>query len=535
MSIHIVNTLLLLIFSVLIRALFLFKLETASSDNYAHRWMIAERVLFKNLRQNPMSRSLIHGYRGYPPFSHWLLARFFPDNYTVAGRILNIAYDSVIVGMVYAVIVTILGQEASMTAFAMALVYSTTPLLLPAQPRMLAMGARTFGCLLYNVFFLFYAGYHCSGHMAWLIPCSMITLVIILSSQFAMQALFWSCLFLSVWLGTFAPAAAMVGGILLSLLPCFDGGRLFYRKLKHIAWYVEYLRKSKKETSGVAARNRFRTTIAPLRNILRTPFAAMSGFLSNNSLVILAYSLPIGWLFASLLWTKVAPGLSESFPSGSLLTGMVLAALFAFVLTSLPPLLFLGEAERYFEYGLAALVVLTAHLGWTAGWDMPANALILLTVNMIIVLIGLFISTRRQLKNAFTVADEPQFRELLIFLSSTQKRHIITLPTKFAFKLSTALEGNHLFYFDNVCVPGDGMRYMHEEHVRLHYFRPEPEYFYKRYGIDTMVLSRYFLQQATHYGLQYEQSLHGWTKTFENREYLVYMHEDSAIGEHNAR
>lgn len=514
---------LLFLFSVLLRGLFLLREETTFSDSVAHRWLIHLRRASGDMRQHDVPGSLIKGYRGYPPLMHWMMMRFFPESWEFAAPMLTICADAANVVLMYT-LALLLGMEAE-TAFCLGLILSTTPILLPGSARLSGIGARTLGGLLYSLFLLFLALHLLLGWWWPLLPAVAAALTILISSQFAMQMLVWTCLVLSPLLWTPVPLLLLAAACLLALLPCFDGGRLAYRKVKHFQWYREYLRRNPGTNYGVPARNRWRTTVAPLKNILHTPRLAVRGLLTNNSWAIAAYSLPVGWVLLWLLATG-GPILGQdglwADPAARFLLCVLMATVSAFVLTSLPPLLILGEAERYFEYGAGAMTLLAGLAAARADVNLTLVTPVLVCVNLTVVLLQLFTWLRPQLERRFRRPVSPTFDELASFLQSFSHRRIATLPTKMAFALSPELDASNRYYFDNICVSGEGMEYMHRDHIRLHYLRPEPEYLKANYGIDLLVIDRLALRNAEYLGIDYSELMTQTERIFENDGYLVH-------------
>ena len=115
------------------------------------------------------------------------------------------------------------------------------------------------------------------------------------------------------------------------------------------------------------------------------------------------------------------------------------------------------------------------------------------------------------------------FKSLVDFLKSRRGMRLLSIPTKLNFKIATFLDSaDAQFYYDNISDPSkiNGIKYMEEDHIVLHYVKPDMKYFANKYDINTVVAQKKALRNAETRGINYE--FREEDKLFENDEYVVY-------------
>ncbi|MCK4846048.1 MAG: hypothetical protein KAS88_00135 [Deltaproteobacteria bacterium] len=498
-----------------------------STDDYSHLWMVKERNRYRDLRQHEVVNTPLKGIRGYPPLAHFLIG-FFPRRYWIlAGKFLVVLYDCASVLIVFCSSYFVfrdfwhLEVAPTMGAFITALLYSSTPILFSVESRLKSIGARTLGGLFFTLYIVSFAAGHLYSSAWFYPPCVVLVLLTFITSQFATQNIIWVSIFLSIITLSFLPLILIASGLMLFLLPIFDGKKILYRKYSHFYhWFIPYLRKNKKNFNfDLYGRNSIKDLLLLPYHAIHNPRKAFLTFFHQNSFLIAAYSLPIVWV---LLYLTVLHKNAPSFPSDWLLNYsfyLMMAALAVFILTSTRHLLFLGEAERYFEYASFPLNLLAVFLIFKFSTSPFQFFLGIFIINVTLVCILFIASNMKIFLSRCFEEKEPDLSELITFIKEIEKPKIITLPTKFAYTLSLFVDDEASYYFDNICHSSKGLAYMLDEYLELYYFIPSFEFFHEKYGIDTFVFSLKYLESSESKGVTY--NLKELTEVFGNDTYWV--------------
>jgi hypothetical protein len=205
------------------------------------------------------------------------------------------------------------------------------------------------------------------------------------------------------------------------------------------------------------------------------------------------------------------------------LFGWVLGCIFAFVVTSLRPFLFLGEAERYVEYAVPAISVLIPaflfEYGNKTSWLI---GLVIFLYSLAFAVGNHFLIFRKCSKQKREELDT--LVRWLIRMQKTQR--ILPIPAHFLGRILVK-ETHHqaLFFSDNL-----SEKYLSgEEFLRVFPQYPFPsedfEYLASQYQIDLIVCEKQSMPQAAKRGLMYDFS--SWSLIFENGEYAVYQRTSS--------
>jgi hypothetical protein len=497
------------------------------SDLYSHIWLVKKRREFGNLWEDHVDDSVIEGYRGYPPLGHYLVSLFPEEHWIAAGRFLNITYDLVSIIIIYYLtdylfsdVWHIRRTGTSGGAMAVSLLYATSPILHPVTARLKAIGGRTLGnllCLIYIVLFAYgflYGKY-------WAYPlCIPLAWAIVLTSQFSMQYLVFSSLFLSLLYLDIIPFALVFFSIIMGIfIPKLGIRKLLQRKIDHYIWYVRNYNKG----TTASNRNNIRDIVLLPYYLLKNPRYFFKLCLFKITPIIAAYSLPPLLLF--VIWFIMNPDQINLLANNKVslfLSYLVLSTFFIFSLTSLKPLLFLGQAERYFEYSSGFLYILLYFYVYI-GNIKTEFFLPLFSFQIAVIIFHYFYSQRSTIKEHFLRREKHAFKDLIDYLKEVRGLRLLSIPTKMNFKIATLVNDRDAkFYYDNISRHNkiDGIKYMEEDHVTLHYVKADMDYFVGRYGINTVVAEKRSLGNALEHGIKY--NFDNEDKIYENDEYLVY-------------
>jgi hypothetical protein len=403
---------------------------------------------------------------------------------------------------------------------AVTLLYATSPILHPVTARLKAIGGRTIGnvfCLVYIILFgyAFLSGYHFI--YAILIP---VAWAIALSSQFAMQFIAFSSFFLSILYLNPMPIIVIAFAVLSgSLIPRLGVRTLLRRKCDHYIWYIRNYNKG----TTASDRNKIRDIIRLPLYLIRDQKQFLNLCFLKITPIIAAYSLPPLVLFA--VWIVSSPQSILLFAGNQILLFLSLlsiATLLVFFLTSLRPFLFLGQAERYFEYSAGFIYLLFVYYIWKLG--MSTNIILWVSsFQVTAILINFIYSQLPTIKKKLTLKESSNFHALIDYLKGRNGLRMLSIPTKWNFKIAFYLaDSDVVFYFDNISRKDkiDGIKYMEEDHVSLSFVKPDMQYFSRKYGINTVVVDKNALPSAEEFGIHYV--FKNEDKLFENEDYIVY-------------
>jgi len=499
-----------------------------ASDEYSHMWMIKQRKKFRNLYKDNVDNSLIEGYRGYPPLSHYIISLFSERYWLLVGRLLNLLYDLIATIIVYYIAsflfenawhLSLKGVISAPTAAA--LLYATSPIFYPVTARLRGIGGRTMG----NMFFLIYIilfsyAFLTNSYLVYLL-CFPVGWLIILSSQFAIQCLVLCSLCLSVLYLNLIPimliCVVMFSGI---LIPKLGIRKLLQRKIDHYIWYIRNWYRKK---TAISNRNRLKDILMLPFYLVKKPKHFFYLYFKEITPLIAAYSVPPLLIFA--FWIIRSPQTTSLFTDNEpilFLTSLSISTLFLFIFASLRPFLFLGQAERYFEYSAGFIYILFIYRICNANIN-PNIIFWVLSFQLAVIIMNFIFTQKESPFKGFKSGKIDSFNTLVDFLKSNRDLKILSIPTKWNFKLATHLDDTDaLFYYDNISRHNkiDGIRYMEDDHIFLHYVKSDMRYFMNKYGINTVVIQKEALDNAK--SLDVEYKFENRDKIFENDKYLVY-------------
>ena len=476
---------------------------TTSSDNVgSYRLTSAQRG--RRWLTFDVSHSLFDGTYAYPPLVYWVVSRFSPARWTAIRYWLNFAADGATALLVWGAIRTLLPEAGHEVAFLLAVAVGLNPLLLPLveHARITAPNARALGLLLNTL----WTGLllHLLTVANWRLGIVLIPLawMIILTSQFGMQVMVGTSGVLAILMRTPVPLLMTATAVILgSLVPGLGVREVLRHKLAHWRWY---LRVQRTIVNVVSLRARpWTARVAAMGHLFRAPLA--NGHALGTALQtspwwkVLAGLAPVVVLCAAALRSGAAlDRLLE--PSGTALAMVCLSGLLLFVLTTWPPLVFLGEAERYIEHTLPAFVLAGAWMAAGRPEHLLASSVLALAVTLVILLAQLAHRQWPATSLALTYPsrgydEERALLRLLIELRTPIR--IASVPVKATFLLHDLLlqdlpDGHERvrFYFQHVLRPGDDrFRYMLDDTTDGYtYLTDDLRGLVARYGINVVLV-----------------------------------------------
>ena len=450
------------------------------SDFYTQLWFQQQfRQTKKWIQPNYLDSIINEAGTFYPPFPSSLLARI-PLRWMVpVGIIMNFTFDAVLALCVYALLRS--QHIDPVTSLLGASLWACLPILHPVNARLIGLGARTLGSLLYFLWalgaYVFIQGNWFSGFCVMLL----ISIAIIMSSQMALQNILLQSTIISIaYLNPF-PLLCVLGGLIIAANMGMRDSLLL--KLVHIRWYIAYGRKF------IALRNNFRYLISiinkkPLQVFpyvfsSTTPGILFVGFIGLTPFIIFMFSFQGANELTPLLFFCLIVS-----------TGAMIAA----ILTIKGPLEVFGESERYLEYTSPFLII--AALLYLKNINLTEPLLL----GLVLCLCGIFInqtlfkisSISKTITQSISFDDVEEVSKILKPLG---RRRIATSPISLASKLSIGLSDLNKHHFLHVLLLGKvNGEYPWPTNIgKYPYLDTRPE-FLNFYEIDTVIIQRSHLK-----------------------------------------
>jgi len=333
----------ILIFSLVFRNFFrIFYKGYLDTDTGFHLYFInhIRRKGLNNLAENQkfIRKRFLH----YPWLMHLFLS-LVPKKFDhLIERYFNISID--ISFLVFLYILTYKLTETNSFSLYLCILYLLTPITyttLNEGPRVLSLTPRLLGEVFGGLVFIFEYLFFLDLNFIYLIVACIFSCLAILVSKFALQALFLISSFL--FLMTFKVEFILVLAVSLFSSIIFTQGRylkILKDHIDHLKWYFDLNLKNKMKVSD---RNSIKKILILFK---KKNFKELLKYLIfNNSYFIILFKFPIVLLSIVLIFMSYSN--TNNF---EIIDFYILSASFVFFITSLKWFLFLGEAERYFNF-----------------------------------------------------------------------------------------------------------------------------------------------------------------------------------------
>jgi len=500
--------------SVVIRIIFL---NTHSSDDWV-TWYILKKLKTEKKIDHSNYDNVFPSYNGYPKL-HYYTISLFPERYwSIIGNLSNIFYDLIVAVGVF-LIAHYLFNDLRIS-FISATIFSTTPILMPVTARLFGIKARAMGGALSFAYFLCLGGFLMDENIYLAIMSSVFFVLSIMSSSFAMQNIIFITIIISVFYFNFLPCLLLILSIVVGyLIPSTGIRKILTHKWNHYLWYF----KNQKGTT-VEKRNRLKFFFLLPIYLFRKPKQFIDQVFRNQSFIIALYSIP--GLFLIFYYNLVVGDGSIMYSQGSWIEYfffLTVGSIIIFILTSLKPFLFLGQAERYFEYSSVFITILTIYY-WTS-LSRPLSDLLFLILFQISMVISNFIYIKkneyaRHFKD-LTFLDKE--KKLIDFLNSNSSiKRILSIPIKYSYKLAYYMKNSDKkYYFANQTTNANGFKNTLEDTIGYSLPTSELDQFKNKYDIDSLIVQNAILR--TQQGKRYNNILIRKKKLFDNGEFSVYV------------
>ncbi|MEE4354213.1 MAG: hypothetical protein V2J25_15235 [Desulfatiglans sp.] len=481
-----------------------------------------------------VDNSIFPGTRAKPKLVSFIVSRFPSKYWGFVGYAINIGSDIVLIVLVYILSDGLFHKHLPINeayyifppAFWVSLLFSTMPILFPITARLVSIKERTFGCLLCFIYFVLFGLGFIGGDYYFFFFNIIVANLIILSSTFALQYLVFTSVFLSLLYFNFIPVLILAISVLIGTFFIRNLGiyNILTRTIAHYRWYS----KNPKGTTAFGRNN--------LKDMLLTPvylFSNLKKFMNQvtqkNSFIIASYSIPSLLLILFYYVTEV--DIYHQVAGNEILkyiNNIMFSSILIFLITSLKPFLFLGQAERYFEYSSPFIAVLFVFIVISIkGIYLSKIILTVLCFQLCIILFNFIFPNRLKL---WELISNPLGRENLkeiadVIKNMSNSLNILTIPAKLSFALSYSINNDDYKFFHNfVYRKGSGFTYMENDFLIYNYPRPDFGYFKERYAIDVVVLENKVLELAN-VGSQYSGFVDNLNKLYENEEFTIYSDE----------
>jgi len=217
-------------------------------------------------------------------------------------------------------------------------------------PRMHELTPRPFGQFLFSVLIFSSIAFIQTGNYFLMSTSIIAGALMLLSSKFSAQVLIFTFPLLSIisgsWFLVLLPILSLVVALLLSRGRYLD---ILYGQVMHLTYYRKRL-----NHPALRKRNDLSVVLKIPKLLVSDPGKIYHYLAIGNSWMIALVRNPMLWFLIFLVLGKQEYLFKEPL---SLIVWLPIVLILPFIFTSLKPFLFLGEAERYLEYGAPMVCV----------------------------------------------------------------------------------------------------------------------------------------------------------------------------------
>lgn len=403
-------------------------------------------------------------------------------------------------------------------ALAAGLLFASAPALLVVGigPRAYEITPRPLGEICYTALMAAGGAYLATGSPLALGIAAAAGGVLLMSSKFAAQVLVLCAPIVAIVSRSPVPLLLVVAAGMAAFALSF--GRYWWVLTAQVRHLAIFRRRLQHEHAILRDRNRWRPLGSALAAVMSAPgnraaWAEFARLAEHNTV--------LQFLLRNVLWCgTVALALGEVFPAWSgtgavwyrWLLGWAVAPVFPFLVSSLRRFRYIGEAERYPEYGVAAVSVLAAVGALALPGPLP---LLLLALYLASLLFPIAYSLSRQRWNAAR-ANGPGLDGVLRYLRA-QPAGSVVLPVPWFAAYVLAPELEHRFLAGN----DTNVWYRDYERIFARYPWPTPDIAYWRARGAQLALVEWPLLDADVEAPAYD--LGGMTVAYEDARFRVYQ------------
>lgn len=487
------------------------RLSLFTNDPWYHLLLAEEISENRHRIPNRIRAFLLSTRLAYPPLMHWMMS-FLPKG---AREQVEPAWGGLCDGWAAAALAAVAIHAVPggtvWTGGLAVLLFLATPGMMGTGwgPRALHGTPRVLGQLLFTLSALSLLLFRATGEWGWFAAAVFSGSLIFVTSFFSVQVFVLLNLLFAAFVWTWAPVVLVAAGFGLSLL-WFPGYSLYLRR-EHMAM-LQVMKRSLKQggfEKSIQQRNRW-AELRRLPDYLRKqPQRARQLLYKENTWLILLLQLPLVPVLFLLGGPAGGAGPGLLHDAGA----YIWAGLAAFAATSLRPLLFLGEAERYVEHvvPLASLTLAFAAAN-ASGWLAAALVALLLLYSAGASWWHGADFVRRGLQNQ---GRQEQIRETLEWIErhAAGKRFVV-LPRNYMNQLIAYFtSGSVLFGRWRSDLPPDLLALRNPESAEFAQMR---DGLFARFGIEYVVMAAWARNQP---GMR--EMVAAYPEVFRNSEYVL--------------
>ncbi len=451
------------------------------------------------------------GYIGYPFFIYWTLS--FLDKKTVSkirpffGAIVDtFLVITIYIFSYYIFKTTDFYSNNSNLAFYSALFFATSPFLVRADGRAFSINGRAFGGLFYTLTMVFAILWERTGEAHWFFLSIFSGAIVFLSSRFGVQALIFINIILFfltlkyIWI--VIPVLSLLMAIVFSkgiyirsLLAHINHLAFYYTTIQYKHFYVvalryplQSLRKafySKKMTNVWAELYR----VPLIKVISHYPLLVICFFASTNNV----YSLNI-----LKLW--------------------IISGIIVFFIILIPKFSFIGEAERYLEFTVMPVSLLSSI--WFGNLS-NAGKISFMVPYMILSIILLCSNYWAAYNYGRGGKDKQTEKDVINYLKKVNKKlNILTIPTLFGKKIIRETRHNAVEYggtLGSTKESRDEFEYLYPKYYDLP--TNNLQELLRKYSLDIIIINHMWLNNNKFLN---EYDFSALRKKFNNSEFTIY-------------
>jgi len=500
-----------------------------TGDDWVSYWMLRRQR--KRYFNYEFDDGTIKSSFGYPAL-HYVIVSLFPKDWqTRIGILLSPIYDSLTAVGLYAGAVYVFAHElnfdpshARTLGILVAMLWVSSPILTPTTARLSGIKTRSLGSMLHFFTFasLSYA-YINESYIAYVVAFAFFCLLVV-GSQMALQGVVFTIIGLAIiYLDPFFFLILLAFIVLACLVPVLGCREVLLTRWHHMRWYSKSV-----DHSPIKNRNRWADVFKIGTYFKNNKEKFLDLLFNNNSVLIGIFTQGVVLIGIGIFFYSAPDGYVANFVDQEYVkfgVGITLGSLVAFVVTSFRYFLFIGEAERYFDFSspfMAFILVVGLSQSMEVGFVPTVMSLIMLQLAL---MFGTFLYIQRKTFKA-KYAEPDQNKNLMSvgkiihkIADRIDEVRVVVFPSKYSFQLSS------LFYRDNVKYlhiwmrTKDGFDYMHKDF---------PEYFYpshdipslmERHGVNCVVVDKGFLRNYP----PFAKAIKGKTAVYQNEQFAILM------------
>jgi len=387
-----------------------------------------------------------------------------------------------------------------------------------AGPRAFYLTPRPFGELLYSLVIFTSVYYYGTGSLVALSLACVFTGFVYVGTKFGVQAILFIFPIASLILWRWELMLILTAGFIVALI--ITKGRylqVLQGHIRHSIYFKKYIINALAVTTS---RNRSKDLVALPRLLLTNPKEFFITLWAKNTFTLLLIKNPT--VIGVIIFWIVEP--KDVFFELLHLNAFIIASFVVFVLTSLPPLLFLGEAERYVEFNLAA------NLSLFSLYVLAGN-----NTTTLVVLTGVFayslILYLFTLISFYRGTKKPKLdtRKMESFLKVYPREiNFALIPSKLGFRFRYLIgRHNYLYMGSNL-----NERFISLEQVVKTFpkdiFIPTTDlnFLMETYNINGIICFKPFNKRVEE--LKYKYNFNGWKLEYQDDNFLIYIKTENS-------